>query len=72
VNDEDLARALASYVGSIVSGNSPFDRYVNGEVGALSDRARRDFERWAERSRSAFVPDIGMLRQKLGLPAKAL
>jgi cytochrome c peroxidase len=44
VNDEDLARALASYVRSIVSGNSPFDRYVNGEVGALSDRARRGLQ----------------------------
>ena len=33
---EDLSRALASYVRSILSGNSPFDRFVNGERTALS------------------------------------
>jgi cytochrome c peroxidase len=41
VNSDDLARALASYVRSIVSGDSPFDRHVNGDAGALSDEARR-------------------------------
>lgn len=34
---EDLARALASYVRSILSGNSPFDRYVAGDRNALSE-----------------------------------
>ncbi len=33
---DDLSRALASYVRSIVSGNSPYDRLVNGERTALS------------------------------------
>ncbi len=33
---EDLSRALASYVRSIMSGNSPYDRFVNGERTALS------------------------------------
>jgi len=32
----DLSRALATYVRSIMSGNSPYDRYVNGEREALS------------------------------------
>lgn len=32
----EIARALASYVRSILSGDSPFDRYINGERGALS------------------------------------
>ena len=38
---EDLARALASYVRSILSGNSPFDRFVNGDRSALSVDAQR-------------------------------
>ena len=41
VNAQDLARALASYVRSILSGNSPLDRYMNGEREALSVQARR-------------------------------
>lgn len=38
VNAEDLARALASYVRTILSGDSPVDRYVNGERDALSEK----------------------------------
>ena len=41
VNAQDLARALASYVRSILSGNSPLDRYMNGEREALSAQARQ-------------------------------
>jgi cytochrome c peroxidase len=33
---EDLSRALASYVRSILSGNSPYDRYVAGERRAMT------------------------------------
>ncbi len=33
---EDLSRALASYVRSIMSGNSPYDRFVDGKRTALS------------------------------------
>ncbi len=33
---EDLSRALASYVRAILSGDSPYDRFVNGERTALS------------------------------------
>ncbi len=33
---EDISRALASYVRSILSGDSPYDRFVNGERTALS------------------------------------
>jgi cytochrome c peroxidase len=33
---EDISRALASYVRSILSGNSPFDRFINGDRKALS------------------------------------
>lgn len=33
---EDLSRALATYVRSILSGNSPYDRFIDGEQTALS------------------------------------
>jgi len=36
----DLAKALASYVRTILSGDSSFDRYLNGERDALSERER--------------------------------
>ena len=33
---DDISRALASFVRSILSGNSTFDRYINGDRAALS------------------------------------
>jgi cytochrome c peroxidase len=33
---DDISRALASYVRSILSGNAPFDRFLNGDQRALS------------------------------------
>ncbi len=39
-NAEDLARAVASYVRTILSGDAPIDRYLNGEREALSEQAR--------------------------------
>ncbi len=41
INGQDLARALASYVRTILSGDSPYDRYVNGDREALSEQARQ-------------------------------
>ena len=38
---EDLSRALASYVRSILSGNSRFDRFVDGDRSALSPEEQR-------------------------------
>ena len=38
---DDVARALASYVRTILAGDSPFDRYRAGNSGALRDDARR-------------------------------
>ena len=40
-NAEDLANALASYVRTIVAGDSPYDRYLMGDRDALSAAARR-------------------------------
>ncbi|MEX2301841.1 MAG: cytochrome c peroxidase [Bryobacterales bacterium] len=39
-----LQQALASYVRTIVSGNSPYDRYVAGEAEALSAAQRRGLD----------------------------
>ncbi len=36
----DLANGLASYVRTILSGDSPFDRYLDGDREALSERER--------------------------------
>lgn len=36
----DMARALASYIRSLVAGNSPYDRFANGERTALSPDER--------------------------------
>ncbi|MBI4462717.1 MAG: cytochrome-c peroxidase [Acidobacteria bacterium] len=40
VNPDDLARALASYVRTILSGDAPIDRYLHGDAQALSNEAR--------------------------------
>ena len=40
VESEDAARALASYVRTILSGNSPYDRYINGDRKALGAKAQ--------------------------------
>lgn len=37
---DEVSRALASYVRSILSGDAPFDRYINGDRNALSDFQR--------------------------------
>ena len=38
---ELAARALASYLRTVVDGDSPFDRYAVGQRSALSESARR-------------------------------
>ena len=39
-NREDVGRALASFVRSLLSGNSPYDRYFFGEDSALTPKAK--------------------------------
>ena len=36
----ELSRALASFVRTILSGNSPYDRFTNGDAQSLSGQAR--------------------------------
>ena len=40
ITGEDLARALASYVRTVLSGDSPFDRYLDGDREALSEEVQ--------------------------------
>jgi cytochrome c peroxidase len=40
INERDVAKALASYVRTIYSGDAPFDRFAEGKVDALSVTAR--------------------------------
>lgn len=40
LSTEEISRALASFVRSILSGNSAFDRYVNGDRSALTPEQR--------------------------------
>jgi cytochrome c peroxidase len=40
-NESTITRALASFVRSLVSGGSAYDRYLQGEAGALSEAAVR-------------------------------
>ncbi len=44
INFRNIVHALASFVRSLISGNSPYDRYVAGDKTALSESARRGME----------------------------
>ncbi|MGH9256480.1 MAG: cytochrome-c peroxidase [Vicinamibacterales bacterium] len=39
-----ISRALASYVRSVLSGDAPYDRFVNGDRGALSQEQQRGLQ----------------------------
>jgi cytochrome c peroxidase len=40
----DISQALASYIRSILSGNSPYDRFINGNPRALGAEAQRGLQ----------------------------
>jgi cytochrome c peroxidase len=44
VNFDDIARALASYERTQFSFDSPFDRYMAGEIGAIDESAKRGWK----------------------------
>jgi len=41
VTSESLSKAIASFVRTLVSGDSPYDRFMTGDKEALSEAARR-------------------------------
>ncbi len=43
-DSRNMAQALAAYVRTILSGNAPIDRYMNGEREALSEDARKGLQ----------------------------
>jgi len=46
VNATNLGRALAAFERTLVASNSPFDRYMRGETGAMTDEQVRGMERF--------------------------
>jgi cytochrome c peroxidase len=43
ITDKTIAKAIAAFERTIVSTEAPFDRWVNGDGGAISDAAKRGF-----------------------------
>jgi cytochrome c peroxidase len=44
VTEEGMAKALAAFERTVVTGPSPYDRYLDGDASALSEQARRGLE----------------------------
>ncbi|MDX1453314.1 MAG: cytochrome c peroxidase [Oleiphilaceae bacterium] len=44
MSKDTMAKALATYVRSIVSGTAPFDRWIAGDDNAISETAKKGFE----------------------------
>jgi cytochrome c peroxidase len=51
INIDDVAAAIASFERTVVSGDSPADRFLAGDRGALSESARRGLELWNGKAR---------------------
>ncbi|MEW6545168.1 MAG: cytochrome-c peroxidase [Nitrospirota bacterium] len=51
VTPEGIAKAIAAFERTLVSTNSPFDRYMAGDKGALSESARRGLELFQGKAR---------------------
>ena len=51
LSGSDLVRAIASYERSLVSFNSPFDRFIAGDKNAIDDAAKRGWELFNTRAR---------------------
>jgi len=50
ITPEGVAKAIASYVRTILSGNSPYDRFLAGDTDALSPAAQRGLSHFEGRS----------------------
>ena len=44
VTIENVGKAIATFERIIIAGNAPWDRFVKGEEGALSEEARRGWD----------------------------
>jgi cytochrome c peroxidase len=48
---DDVAAAIACFERTVVSGDSPFDRFMAGDRGAIGEAARRGFDLWNGKAR---------------------
>lgn len=53
IDRRKIELALATFERSIVSGEAPFDRWINGDEGAVSDAAKRGFDLFNGKARCA-------------------
>lgn len=53
ITKETLAKAIASFERSIVSGDAPFDRWIRGDQMAVNESAKRGFVLFEEKARCA-------------------
>ena len=51
VSEDRLVRAIATFVRGTLSGDSPFDRFLNGDAMALSASARRGYDVFTRQAR---------------------
>lgn len=51
VNEQDLVRAIAAYERTLTSFGSPFDRFIAGDQGALSESAKHGWELFNTKAR---------------------
>ncbi|MDI4233217.1 cytochrome c peroxidase [Bradyrhizobium sp. Arg237L] len=51
VNEQDLLRAIATYERTLASFDSPFDHFIAGDAGAISDSAKRGWELFNTKAR---------------------
>jgi cytochrome c peroxidase len=51
VNENDMLRAIATYERTLVSFDSPFDRFIAGDAKAISDSAKRGWELFNTKAR---------------------
>jgi cytochrome c peroxidase len=53
ITRENLARAISSFERTIMSGNSPFDRYIEGDRKAMSEAAVRGYQLYLSKANCA-------------------
>ncbi len=51
VNEQDMLRAIATYERTLASFDSPFDHFIAGDAGAISDSAKRGWELFNTKAR---------------------
>jgi cytochrome c peroxidase len=59
VNIDDVVAAIATFERTVVSGDSPFDRFHAGDKSAMSESAQRGWELWNGKARCNTCPPFG-------------